>query len=218
MFADIFHAELTKAAPAAAPRHATAKRALDLGLTLLGLAAIWPLFALIALAVKLSSPGPAFFVQTRIGKDGKPFGMIKFRSMYADAEARRAALLAQSDRQGICFKSKDDPRITPLGRILRRLSLDELPQILNVVKGEMSLVGPRPALPEEVAAYPVAARERLAVLPGITGPWQVSGRADLSFDQMVALDIDYARNGQLTTDISLLFQTVSAVASGRGAY
>lgn len=212
---------LTAATPASnvtAHQAGAAKRMLDLSLTLFGFVAILPFFALIALAVKATSPGPAFFVQTRIGKNGVPFGMIKFRSMYQDAEARRAALEATSDREGICFKSKDDPRITPLGRILRRLSLDELPQLINVLKGEMSLVGPRPALPQEVQAYPAPALERLAVLPGITGPWQVSGRADLSFDAMIALDIAYARDGRLTTDLSLLLRTVSAVVSGRGAY
>ena len=177
-----------------------------------------PVFAVIALAIKLTSPGPVFFVQTRVGLGGRPFGMVKFRSMVVDAETRRAAVLGSSDRAGLCFKAKDDPRITPVGRILRRASLDELPQLWNVVTGEMSLVGPRPALPEEVAAYPLAAMERLSVLPGITGAWQVAGRADLGFDEMVALDLDYARNAGLATDLKLLAQTVRAVASGRGAY
>jgi lipopolysaccharide/colanic/teichoic acid biosynthesis glycosyltransferase len=194
------------------------KRPLDLVLVILGLLAIWPLLLAVALAVRLSSPGPVFFVQTRIGRGGAPFGMIKFRSMYADAEARRTALLAQSDREGVCFKSRNDPRITPVGRVLRRLSLDELPQIFNVLAGEMSLVGPRPALPEEVRAYPAPALERLAVLPGITGLWQVSGRAEVSFDDMVRMDVAYARNGRLSNDLSILLRTVSAVVSGRGAY
>lgn len=206
------------AQPQTAARSAKAKRLLDVTLTCLGLVAIWPVFVLIALAVKWNSPGPVFFVQTRIGRDGRPFGMVKFRSMYLDAEARRAALLAQSDRSGVCFKIKDDPRITPVGRILRRLSLDELPQLFNVLNGDMSLVGPRPALPEEVRRYPAHAYERLSVLPGITGPWQVSGRADLSFNQMVELDLDYARRGTLATDLTILRQTVSAVVSGHGAY
>lgn len=138
--------------------------------------------------------------------------------MYRDAETRRAALLADSDRNGICFKSKNDPRITPVGRWLRRLSLDELPQIFNVLKGDMSLVGPRPALPPEVAAYPVRAMQRLSVLPGIIGLWQVSGRAEIGFDQMVELDIDYARNGGLVTDLSILRRIFGAVFSGSGAY
>lgn len=194
------------------------KRPLDLFLVTAGLAVIWPLLLVIALAVRCSGPGPVFFVQTRIGLHGQPFGMIKFRSMHADAEARRAALLAQSDREGICFKSRNDPRITRVGRILRRLSLDELPQIFNVLRGEMSLVGPRPALPEEVRAYPAHAMERLSALPGITGVWQVSGRAEVGFDEMVKMDIAYARDGRLSRDLAILLRTVRAVISGHGAY
>ena len=201
-----------------ARHHAVWKRPLDLCLTLLGLLAVWPLLLIVAIAVRMSSPGPVFFVQTRIGLNGKPFGMIKFRSMYADAEARREALLAQSDRAGVCFKSRNDPRITPVGRILRRLSLDELPQIFNVLSGEMSLVGPRPALPEEVRAYPTNAYGRLSVLPGITGLWQVSGRAEIGFDEMVEMDLAYAADGRLTTDLALLLRTFLAVIIGRGAY
>lgn len=194
------------------------KRALDIALVVLALPVLLPVFAAIALAIKLGSKGPVFFVQTRIGQGGRPFGMVKFRSMVVDAEARRAEVLGQSDRAGLCFKAKDDPRITPVGRLLRRASLDELPQLFNVLKGEMSLVGPRPSLPEEVAAYPAPALERLAVLPGITGPWQVAGRANLGFDEMVALDIGYVRHATLATDLLLLAKTVRAVASGRGAY
>lgn len=207
-------------APAAKvmPRSYRAKRALDVSLTLLGVLAILPILLMTALAVKLSSPGPVFFVQNRVGKDGKHFGMVKFRSMYVDAEARRAALRAKSDRAGICFKIKDDPRVTPVGRVLRRFSMDELPQLFNVLRGEMSLVGPRPALPEEVVRYPDHAFERLQVLPGITGSWQVSGRADLSFNQMIQLDLDYARNSTLATDLTILRRTADAVISGSGAY
>lgn len=194
------------------------KRPLDLTLVIAGLLVLWPLFAVIALAVRLSGPGPVFFVQTRIGRNGQPFGMIKFRSMHADAEAHRAALLAQSDREGICFKVRNDPRVTRVGRVLRRLSLDELPQIFNVLRGEMSLVGPRPALPEEVRAYPARAMERLSVLPGITGVWQVSGRAEIGFDEMVQMDIAYARDGRLSRDIGILLRTFRAVASAHGAY
>ncbi len=194
------------------------KRPLDLTLTLMGLAVFWPVLVVIAMAVRLSSPGPVFFVQTRIGKDGRPFGMIKFRSMYADAEARRAALLASSDRDGICFKSRHDPRVTSVGRVLRRLSLDELPQIFNVLLGDMSLVGPRPGLPEEVRAYPPRAYGRLSVLPGITGLWQVSGRAEIGFDDMVEMDLRYAADGRLTTDLALISRTFGAVITGRGAY
>ena len=210
---------------AALPAHAVLpcpvpgwKRLIDLGLTVPGLIALVPMFLAIALAVRLTSPGPVFFVQTRIGRGGRPFGMIKFRSMYRDAEARRAALLAQGDRPGLCFKARNDPRVTPVGRILRRLSLDEFPQLFNVLAGQMSLVGPRPALPEEVARYPAHALGRLSVLPGITGPWQVSGRADIGFDEMVEMDLAYARAPSLMADLRILARTVSAVLSGRGAY
>ena len=196
----------------------TWKRPLDLAVGLLALVVAGPVFLIIAALVRLSSPGSVFFAQTRIGKNGQPFKMYKFRSMYIDAEARRAEVLAQSDREGICFKSKNDPRITPVGRWLRRLSLDELPQILNVIKGDMSLVGPRPALPSEVAVYPARAMQRLSVLPGITGLWQVSGRAEIGFDEMVEMDIHYARNAGLITDLSIMLRTFGAVFSGRGAY
>lgn len=194
------------------------KRSLDLALTLPGIVALLPVFLIVALAIKLTSPGPVFFVQTRVGLLGRPFGILKFRSMYQDAEARRAAVLSMSDREGLCFKSRNDPRITPVGRILRRFSIDELPQLFNVVKGDMSLVGPRPALPEEVENYPLAALERLAVLPGITGVWQVSGRAEIGFDEMVELDIGYVRQGGLATDLSILARTAGAVIGGRGAF
>lgn len=195
-----------------------AKRVFDIAVTLLALLALWPAIALIGLAVRATSRGPAFFVQTRIGLNGERFGIIKFRSMYRDAEARRAPLEAASDRDGLCFKMKDDPRVTPLGRVLRRASLDELPQLFNVLWGDMSLVGPRPALPQEVAAYPEHAMGRLAVLPGITGVWQVSGRAEVSFDDMVAMDLAYARKPTVAGDLAILARTVGVVLTGRGAY
>ena len=144
--------------------------------------------------------------------------MVKFRTMYHDAEARRAALLFTSTREGICFKQKNDPRITPIGRLLRRTSLDELPQLWNVLRGEMSLVGPRPALPEEVALYSEAAMARLGGLPGLTGLWQVSGRADIGFDEMVALDVAYLQSASLRTDLALVFRTLGAVVRAKGAY
>jgi lipopolysaccharide/colanic/teichoic acid biosynthesis glycosyltransferase len=211
----------TETAPlrgASRSRLSRGKRVLDLGLTLLALVTLWPAIALIALAVRCTSPGPAFFVQTRVGRDGARFGMVKFRSMYADAEARRAALLAASDREGVCFKMRDDPRVTPLGRLLRRSSLDELPQLFNVLWGDMSLVGPRPALPQEVAEYPEHAMGRLAVLPGITGVWQVSGRAEVSFEDMVAMDLAYARSHSVAGDLAILWRTLGVVLTGRGAY
>lgn len=194
------------------------KRLFDIVLTLLILAVLWPILLCVALAVWLSSPGPVFFVQKRVGLGGMTFGMIKFRSMYRDAEKRRSEMLALSDREGICLKLKNDPRITPVGRILRRWSLDELPQLFNVLLGDMSLVGPRPALPEEVAAYPFRAHARHQVLPGITGFWQVSGRADLSFDQMIELDLAYVRQVSVLTDLGVMLRTFRAVLKGQGAY
>jgi lipopolysaccharide/colanic/teichoic acid biosynthesis glycosyltransferase len=200
------------------PTSLSAKRALDLGVTLAVLLLLWPVLLILALAVAMTSRGPVFFCQTRVGLNGVPFRMIKFRSMYADAEARRAALLAQSDREGICLKLRHDPRVTPVGRFIRRWSLDELPQLFNVLTGEMSLVGPRPALPEEVAAYPEHAHLRHRVKPGLTGVWQVSGRADVSFDDMIDMDIAYARTAGIRRDLAILFLTIPAVLSGRGAY
>jgi exopolysaccharide biosynthesis polyprenyl glycosylphosphotransferase len=194
------------------------KRLSDITLTSALLAACWPLLLIIAAAVRLSSPGPVFFVQTRIGLGGAPFRMIKFRSMYVDAERRRAEVAALSDREGICLKVRNDPRITPVGRFLRRASLDELPQLFNVLVGEMSLVGPRPALPEEVALYPTEAHRRHAVLPGITGLWQVSGRADIGFSEMIALDLDYVRRASLLLDLTIMLRTFRAVTEAKGAY
>lgn len=199
-------------------RTSVAKRALDLGLSAAGLIALAPLFALVALAIKLDSRGPVFFSQERVGKDGSRFRMLKFRSMYVDAEVRRAALLETSDREGVCFKSRNDPRITRVGRLLRRTSLDELPQIINVLLGQMSLVGPRPALPEEVAAYPAHALERLSVKPGLTGLWQVSGRADIGFEKMIDMDVAYARSRSVLLDLMLMALTARAVFKGQGAY
>ncbi len=194
------------------------RRALDLVVSLAAIILLSPLLLLTMLAIKLDSRGPALFAQTRVGRDGRPFTLYKFRSMHTDAEERRAALLATSDREGICFKSANDPRVTRVGRFIRRFSIDELPQILNVLSGEMSIVGPRPALPSEVAAYPPRALGRLVVKPGITGVWQVSGRADIPFDQMVDMDIDYAATRNVIMDIWLIFMTFPAVLSGRGAY
>ncbi|MDO8884389.1 MAG: sugar transferase [Pseudotabrizicola sp.] len=200
------------------PAPARHKRVLDVGLIVLALPVLLPVVLLLALAIKLTSPGPVLFFQTRVGRDGRRFRMVKFRSMYPDAETRRAALLAQSDRAGLCFKHKDDPRVTKVGRILRRSSLDELPQLWNVLRGEMSLVGPRPALPEEVALYSYEAKQRLAGLPGLTGLWQVSGRANIGFDEMVAMDLRYLQEASLRNDLMLIFRTFEAVALARGAY
>ncbi|WP_223423694.1 WecB/TagA/CpsF family glycosyltransferase [Tateyamaria pelophila] len=195
-----------------------ARRALDVVVSTSAMLLFAPVFAVTAAAIKLESKGPVFFRQTRIGKDGKPFEMIKFRSMVQNAEDLRHDLLATSDRDGICFKSKVDPRITRVGRFIRRASIDELPQVWNVLRGKMSIVGPRPSLPSEVAAYPARAYGRLAVKPGITGIWQVSGRADVSFDKMIDMDLAYARSRTVLLDLLIIAFTFRAVVSGRGAH
>ena len=181
-------------------------------------ALLGPLFAALCLLITLDDRGPVFFRQTRIGAGGKPFRMWKFRSMAVDAEKRRAELLAQSERDSTCFKMKRDPRITRVGVWLRRLSLDELPQLFNVLRGEMSIVGPRPALPQEVLTYDGRALQRLHGAPGLTCSWQVSGRAEIPFAQQVEMDIAYLEQRSLTRDIALIAKTVPAVVSGRGAY
>jgi exopolysaccharide biosynthesis polyprenyl glycosylphosphotransferase len=194
------------------------KRAFDLACAGLALVLLSPIWLLIALAIKLDSPGPVLFRQMRSGREGRPFVLYKFRSMYEGAETDMERLLAMNEASGPLFKIKDDPRRTRVGRFLRRTSLDELPQILNVLRGDMSLVGPRPALASEVAQYQDWHRKRLEVLPGLTGLWQVSGRSDLSFDEMVMLDIYYGENWSLGTDLRILLRTVPQVLFGDGAY
>ena len=205
-------------APAARARDARLRRSFDVVFAAGALALLAPTALLVGLAIRLDSPGPVLFRQTRIGKDGKPFTLLKFRTMHRDAETRRAALLDGSDRQGLCFKARRDPRVTRVGRILRRFSLDETPQFWNVFRGDMAIVGPRPALPEEVAAYPARARRRLAVKPGLTGIWQVSGRAEVGFDTMIEMDLDYVRAQSLGLDLRLIARAFGAVLTGRGAY
>lgn len=178
-----------------------------------------PLFAVIALAVRVTSPGPAFFTQVRVGRDGKHFRMVKFRSMYADAERRLVELVSQNDHGGgPLFKMRADPRVTRIGRVLRRYSLDELPQLFNVLCGQMSLVGPRPPLPSEVQQYEDDVRRRLLVKPGLTGLWQVSGRSNLSWEDSVRLDLRYVENWSPALDLLILWKTVFAVLRGSGAY
>jgi exopolysaccharide biosynthesis polyprenyl glycosylphosphotransferase len=184
----------------------------------LGLLVLAPLFALVAAAVRLDSPGPALYRQTRVGHGGRPFVLWKFRSMVADADRLRSALAAADEQDGPMFKIRRDPRVTRTGRMLRRTSLDELPQLLNVLRGEMSLVGPRPPLPEEVASYGAVELRRLGVKPGMTGPWQIGGRSELSWDESLALDLRYADNWSLTWDLDVLARTFRAVVDGRGAY
>jgi lipopolysaccharide/colanic/teichoic acid biosynthesis glycosyltransferase len=170
--------------------------------------------------VRCGDGGPAIFTQKRVGRGGEPIEFLKFRSMVTDAEARLAALRQQERDRGndVLFKMADDPRITRVGRVLRRYSLDELPQLWNVLRGDMSLVGPRPALPSEVADYDDDAHRRLAVRPGITGLWQVSGRSDLSWDDTVRLDLFYVDNWSFVQDLLILVRTVRAVVASRGAY
>lgn len=184
----------------------------------LGLLTLAPLLVLIGAAVRLGSDGPVFHRQTRHGQHNRPFTMWKFRTMVADAESRRERLVAANETDGPMFKMRRDPRVTGIGRLLRRTSLDELPQLLNVLRGEMSLVGPRPPLPEEVSRYDERELRRLAVKPGLTGLWQVSGRSDLSWQETVSLDLWYVDNWSVATDMGLMARTLRAVTDGRGAY
>ena len=194
------------------------KRASDLvGGTLLALVTM-PLWLLIALAIKLDSPGPVLYSQTRIGKNGLPFRCYKFRSMVDGADQLRPDLGDRNESSGPLFKMRNDPRRTRVGRMIRRFSLDELPQVINVMRGEMSLVGPRPNLPQEVEQYQDWHERRLLVSPGITGLWQVSGRSDLTFDEMVLLDIYYVENWSLALDLSIVLRSIPAVLHARGAY
>lgn len=184
----------------------------------IGLVVLTPFLLALALAIRWDSPGPALFRQTRVGRDGVRFTMFKFRTMRSDGAIDRKQLQASNDCDGVLFKIRSDPRITRLGAVLRRYSLDELPQLINVVRGEMALVGPRPALPEEVAAYAPDVHRRLAALPGITGLWQVSGRSDLTWDESVRLDLSYVDNWSPGLDLRILLRTASAVIGHRGAY
>ncbi len=197
----------------------TIKRAFDIVFSAVVLLAISPLLAAIALLIKLEDGGPVMFRQVRVGRHGREFLMFKFRSMRTDAEERLRELLARNQHQaGITFKIKDDPRITRVGRWLRKFSFDELPQFHNVLIGDMSVVGPRPPVPREVAQYTLADRRRLAVHPGITCIWQVSGRAQIDFHGQVALDVRYIENRGFWRDLGIISKTVPAVLSGSGAY
>lgn len=204
--------------PAEGMARLTAKRAMDVLLAVPITLAALPLMIVIALAVKLTSRGPVFFRQDRIGEHGRMFKMIKFRSMVLDAEARLASLSRDGQVNTLLFKDKDDPRITPVGRVIRKYSLDELPQLINVLRGQMSLVGPRPPLAREVAEYEPDAIQRLRVLPGLTGMWQTSGRSDLDWDQSLRLDLWYVDNWSPILDLQILFRTVRTVFGGEGAY
>lgn len=199
-------------------RQPVTQRLVDLLVAGAALAVAAPLMILMAGAVRLDSGGPAIFRQTRIGRGGQPFTIYKFRTMHTDQRQGDPARCAASDREGPCFKARQDPRVTRVGKLLRRSSLDELPQLFNVLKGEMSIVGPRPGLASEVAAYSPQALRRLAVKPGITGIWQVSGRADISFDRMIRMDLRYVRTRCVLGDLRIIARTFGVVLTGRGAY
>jgi exopolysaccharide biosynthesis polyprenyl glycosylphosphotransferase len=195
------------------------KRGLDLVGSACALSVMSPLFAAIALLIKLEDRGPVFFTQIRVGRHGREFRMFKFRSMRVDAEQRLKELLAKNQHAtGVTFKIKNDPRITRIGHFIRKFSLDELPQFYNVLIGDMSLVGPRPPVPREVALYSLADRRRLAITPGITCIWQVSGRSEIDFPGQVQLDVRYIESRSLWQDIKILCKTIPAVLSGSGAY
>ena len=195
-----------------------AKRAFDIVLSAIALVILLPVILFVALLIKLDSPGPVFFRQSRIGRDGETFGIVKLRTMRVNAEAELAGLLDRNEGAGPLFKMKDDPRVTRVGGFLRRTSIDELPQLWNVLKGDMSLVGPRPPLPSEVAEYDDPSHRRLIVKPGMTGLWQVSGRSDLTWEQGVRLDLFYVENWSVPGDIRILIQTVGVVLRPNGAY
>jgi exopolysaccharide biosynthesis polyprenyl glycosylphosphotransferase len=194
------------------------KRTTDVVIAGLGLIILSPLLVAVGVWIKTDSDGPMFFSQVRVGLDGKLFRVWKFRTMFKDAEARRTELEHLSEGPGLLFKLRKDPRVTKAGTFLRRYSLDELPQLWNVLKGEMSLVGPRPALPSEVEQYDDWVRNRLRVKSGMTGLWQVSGRTDTSFSDYVRFDLFYIQNWSLTLDLSILIRTLRAVMSKEGAH
>lgn len=194
------------------------KRALDIVASLLLLIVLLPFLLLLGLLIKFDSAGPVVFTQLRIGRKGKPFTLLKLRTMSQEAELVKALLAAHNELEGPVFKMRQDPRITRVGGFLRRYSLDELPQLLNVLKGDMTLVGPRPALPEEVEKYEPWQRGRLDATPGLTCIWQVSGRNLIPFDEWVRMDIQYIEQQSLWLDLKLLLLTIPAVISGRGAY
>ncbi len=194
------------------------KRILDLMGSFALILLFSPLLLALAALIKLTSAGPVFYVSTRVGRGGRTFGFLKFRSMYVESEARLEHLRRENEKDGPIFKMKKDPRVTPLGRFLRKYSLDELPQLFNVLKGDMSLVGPRPPIPHEVEQYDAYCRERLSIRPGLTCYWQIMGRSNLSFGEWMELDHRYLREMGLWTDLKILLKTPLAVLRGEGAY
>jgi exopolysaccharide biosynthesis polyprenyl glycosylphosphotransferase len=209
---------LSVRAPAIRGADRAVKRAIDLLAASLLLLVLSPFLALIGLAVRLDSKGPILYGQERLGAGGRPFRIIKFRTMRVGAEEEQEKLRSKNEATGPLFKMRNDPRVTSVGRLLRRTSIDELPQLYNVVRGEMSLVGPRPPIPSEVKEYLEWHRKRLAVAPGMTGLWQISGRSDVTFDEMVLLDLYYIENWSLSLDFSILLRTIPRMLFGRGAY
>jgi len=199
------------------PLPARLKRASDIALSAAALVALAPLFAVVAALIKLTSPGPALFPQARVGLRGRTFQMFKFRSMVVDAEQRLSALRAHNEQTGPTFKMTRDPRVTAIGRVIRKFSIDELPQLFNVLRGEMSIVGPRPPVPSEVAQYQPWQRRRLSVVPGLTCFWQVMGRDSIGFDQWMLLDLRYVDQWTMAKDLALIGRTVPVVVTGRGA-
>jgi lipopolysaccharide/colanic/teichoic acid biosynthesis glycosyltransferase len=200
------------------PAYLVAKRTMDIVLTLIGLVLLSPLLLLVALAIKLYDRGSIFFSQVRVGKGGREFKFWKFRSMCVDAEAKKAKLIEESDPELVRFKMERDPRITPIGHFIRRTSIDELPQLWNVLVGDMTIVGPRPPVPSEVERYTRHQRKRLDMEQGLTCVWQVEGRSLIPFEQQVEMDLQYGRERTLWLDLSLIARTFPAILSGRGAF
>ncbi|WP_412762319.1 sugar transferase [Priestia megaterium] len=196
-----------------------AKRCIDIAGAIVGLLVLFVVFLIVGLLIKLEDPkGSIFFSQKRVGKNGEEFNMYKFRSMVSDAEAKLAELLEQNEATGAMFKMKNDPRITKIGRFIRKTSIDELPQLINVLKGDMSLVGPRPPLVREVTEYTEYQMQRLLVTPGCTGLWQVSGRSNVGFEEMVELDLTYITTRSLTADIKIICRTIFMLFGSKNAY
>lgn len=195
------------------------KRFLDILLSLVGIIFLLPVIVIIAILIKLEdSKGTVLFKQVRVGKDGRHFHMYKFRSMVSNAEELKKQLIDENEASGPVFKIKNDPRVTKLGKFLRKTSIDELPQLINVLKGDMSLVGPRPPLPEEVKHYSLIHKQRLSVLPGLTCYWQVSGRSNISFDEWMELDLKYIRERNIRVDILLIIKTLTVFLGSKNAY
>lgn len=194
------------------------KRLIDIGFSSCALLFLAPFFILLCFFIKFDSPGPVIFSQIRVGKNGQKFRIYKFRTMFQNAEKMKFFLQDKNEMDGVIFKIKDDPRVTFIGRFLRKSSIDELPQLWNVLKGDMSLVGPRPALPEEVLQYSEKSFKRLKVKPGCSGLWQISGRSNLSFDTMIDLDLKYIDRISFKYDFIIMIKTIMVIISGKGAY